>query len=319
MCLARHGDGDVVMLNLNHAAADAAGALRVLERIARAYAGDAEPAAPLQFLASRDLPVRPAAPSSSLLSRAHARVVERLRDALSRPVGLTPEQPADEPGYGFHLVTLSAADTARVLDARAPGDLLMTAMHLAIGDWNRTHGTRGGRVGVLVPADLRPEDWQPDTIGNFSVTSRVSTRRRERAKPASALKAVAAQAARNKRTRTGIALIAGLQRAGMLAFWAKQSVVVITPLKTNSHVDAAILCSGGSVPDAPHFGSDAGETKQLWFSTPARSPSSLCLGYVTAGGRLHLTFRYPHRLFDADAARRFAAGFVEQLRLAADC
>jgi hypothetical protein len=66
--------------------------------------------------------------------------------------------------------------------------------------------------------------------------------------------------------------------------------------------------------EAPSFGPDAGETLELWFSTPARTPGSLCIGPVTVGGRLHLTFRYPHRLFGPDAARRFADVYVEQLR-----
>lgn len=47
------------MLNLNHAAGDGVGALQVLQRIAREYAGG-DGAAPLEFLAASELPVRPA-------------------------------------------------------------------------------------------------------------------------------------------------------------------------------------------------------------------------------------------------------------------
>ena len=50
--------GDVLMLNLNHAATDGFGAAHVLRRIARAYGGEA--VAPLRFLAGEDLPVGPA-------------------------------------------------------------------------------------------------------------------------------------------------------------------------------------------------------------------------------------------------------------------
>jgi hypothetical protein len=40
---------------------------------------------------------------------------------------------------------------------------------------------------------------------------------------------------------------------------------------------------------------------------------------VTVAGRLHLTFRYPHRLFGPDAACRFAECYLRHLRLVADC
>ena len=320
-CLARHPAGDILMLNLNHAAADGLGALRVLHCIARAYAGDTEPDAWLDFLACRDLPVRPASPSASVLLRSCKRAVERLRDMLARTGRLAADQPADHPGYGFQLVGLSAEETAHVVDAKRPGtsrNVLMAALHLAIGDWNLQHGTPGRRIGVLVPANLRPGQWREEAIGNFSVTARVSTNRRERAGPASALKAITAQTSRNKRTRTGIALIAALQRGGLLPLWAKQSIVMLQPLTGNRLVDTAMLCDLGWMDEAPSFGSDVGETVELWFSTPARSPLSLCLGAVTVGGRLHLTLRYPHRLFSPDAARRFAECYLGHLRLVAD-
>jgi hypothetical protein len=62
------------------------------------------------------------------------------------------------------------------------------------------------------------------------------------------------------------------------------------------------------------FGPDAGDTVELWFSPPARAPLALCIGAVTVAGSLHLTFRYPHRLFGPDAARRFAECYVSNVR-----
>ncbi|MDQ3106799.1 MAG: hypothetical protein M3Q68_03235 [Actinomycetota bacterium] len=319
--LARHPGGDVLMLNINHAASDGLGALRVLHCIARAYAGEADPDAPLDFLADRDLPVRPASAPVSVLARSYKRTVERLRDTLTRPARLAADQPSDHPGYGFYLLALSAEETQRALDVERSGttrNILMAAMHLTIGDWNLRHGRPGRRIGVLAPANLRPPEWQEDTVGNFSVTTRMSTSRRDRSSPASALKALATETARNKRTRTGIALIAGLQRAGLLALWAKQSIVVLQPLTDNRLLDAAMLCNLGWLDEAPRFGSDVGDTVELWFSTPARSPLTLCLGAVTVAGRLHLVFRYPHRLFGPDAARRFAECYVDHVRLVVD-
>jgi NRPS condensation-like uncharacterized protein len=319
--LARHPTGDVLMLNLNHAATDAVGAVRVLQRIARAYGSDADPDAPLDFLAGRDLPVRPAAKSSPILVRSYKKADERLRDVMAPPGQLAPEQPGDHPGHGFHLVSLSQEETRHSVDATRPGtsrNVLMAALHLAIGDWNLKHGVPARRIGVLVPANLRPADWRPDIVGNFSLTARISTSHGDRAGPASALEAVTAQTTRNKRNRTGIALIAALQRHGLLELWVKQSTMVLKPAVHNRLVDTALLCNLGFIDETPSFGADAGDALGLWLSIPARSPMNLCIGAVTVAGRLHLTFRYPHSLFGPDAARRFAACYLDHIRLVAD-
>jgi NRPS condensation-like uncharacterized protein len=320
--LARHPAGDVLMLNVNHAASDGFGALRVLHSIARAYAGAAAHDEPLDFLAVRDLPVRPASTSVSALARSYRSAVERLRDLRDRPARVAADQPSDHPGCGFHLVALSAAQTRNVVDIErwpTSTNILMAALHLTISEWNLRHGTSPGRrMGVLVQANLRPARSHEHTVGNFSVTARMSTSPRERAGPATALEAITAQIARNQRTRTGIALIAGLERTGLLPLWAKQSIVVLQPLTANRFVDTTVLCNLGWLREAPWFGPELGEPVELWFSTPARAPLSLCLGAVTVGGRLHLTFRYPHRLFSPAAARRFADLYLAQLRLVAD-
>jgi NRPS condensation-like uncharacterized protein len=320
MYLARRPDGDVLMLNVNHAATDGFGAVGILQAVARAYAGDADTAERLDFLAARDLPVRPSPEQRSIVERLAARAVERLRDMRDRPARVASDEPRDDPGYGAHLVGLSAEETRGLVDveqARNSTNILMAALHLAIADWNEQHGVEGRRIGVLVAADLRPEEWPAQIVANLSVNARVSTTRSDRSDPASALQSITTQIARNKRSRTGVALIAGLKRAGLLALWAKQSVVVLWPLTGNRGVDTTVLCNVGSL-EAPRFGRDAGETTELWFSVPARAPLSLCLGALIVGGRLHLAFRYPQRLFGPDAARRFAECYLGHLRAVAD-
>jgi hypothetical protein len=56
----------------------------------------------------------------------------------------------------------------------------------------------------------------------------------------------------------------------------------------------------------------------MWFSVPARAPLALSIGTVTVAGCLHLTFRYPRRLFSPDAARRFAECYVAKVRQIAE-
>ena len=314
--LAHHPDGDALLLNVNHAAADGFSAVRVMESIAAAYADAGPPGPPLDFLAVNDLPVRPASKPVSAVEAWYRTGVERARDLLANPAHLAPDHPADRPGYGFHFLRLSVADTRRVANVHRQGtarNVLLAALHLAIGEWNLEHGTPGRRIGVLVPVDLRPEEWRHETVANFSVTARVSTSRRHRSGARAALKAITAQKTRNKRFRTGVALLAALDRNGLLPLWAKQSLVVLQPLTRNKDVDTALLANVGWLTDAPSFGTEAGETTAMWCSLPARAPHSLCVGAVVVGGQLHLTFRYPHRLFDAGAARRFAEGYVEHV------
>lgn len=318
--LAHHPGGDVVMLNLNHAAADGAGALRVLQALGRAYAGRGEPGPLPDFLAVSDLPVRASAGRGSPLAARWRGGMERLRNLAARPARLAADQASDEDGYGFHHLALSAADTEAVVSDERPGtsrNVLLAGLHLAIGEWNLDHGTPGRQVGVLVPVDLRPAGWPGEIIANLSVTARISTSRRHRGSPATVLRAITAQTTRNKRTRTGTALWAGLERCGLLALWAKQSLVVLRPLTRNRHLDTSMLANLGTV-EPPGFGAEAGETTEVWYSVPARTPECLCVGAVRVGGRLHLSFRYPRRLFGPDAARRFAECYLAQIRSVAE-
>ena len=313
--LAHHPGGDVLMLNLNHAAVDGFGAARVLDRLARAYAGTAGADAALDFLACADLPVQPAPPTSSRVVRLPLKAVELVRDALSRPPRLADDEAVDEPGYGFHLHGLSTQGTRDATGGGggATGAVLVAALHLTIDRWNSRHEMPGRRIGVLVPVDLRPPDLPEHVVANLSVNTRLSTTPRERLTPTTVLRAIKWHSERDEATRTGISLIAALQRAGMLALWAKQSSIVLQPLTGNRRADAAMLCDLGSFPAAPNFGGDAGEVTELWFSPPSRSPRCLCVGTVTLEGRLYLTFRYPHALFGPNAVRRFADLYLSQL------
>ncbi len=314
--LARHPGGDVLMMNVNHAASDGFGALRILQALARAYTSDGLDLPRLEFLALRDLPVRPASGRLSPWMRWYLGVVEWLRNALAPPARLVAEDAGGDPGYGFHLVTLPLTEHGGELSLAPPAidnDVLMAALHRAVGAWNTAHGAPGRRISVLAPADLRPSGWPDELVGNFSVTARVSTSRRHRGSLVAALKAVGSQTRRNNRSRTGIALISALDRTGLLPLWTKQSMVVLQPLTRNRMVDTALLCDLGRIADPPSFGPDAGRTTEVWFSAPARVPVPLSIGAATVAGRLHLSLRYSRRLFGPDAARRFAEYYLAEL------
>ena len=244
-----------------------------------------------------------------------------MHDALTRPTGLAADGPGSAAERGFVLVELTDEDSSALVDAQRElthTDLLIAALHLTIAEWNRRHRRSSRLIGVLSPTNLRPAEWDEDTIGNFSVSTRLTTSRRTRRSVGTTLRTITGQTARNKETRTGIALIAALRRTRLLPLWAKQSRTVLLPATSNRRVDAAIVCSLGAVDDLAQFGPDAGDVLELWFSTPTKSPLSVCVGAAILDRRLQLTLRYPFRLFSAGAARHFADCYADHLRAVAN-
>lgn len=325
--LARCDDGDVLMLNLNHAAMDGFGALRLLRSIARAYAGEDDPIPDLDFEAARNITAQLKAPSLSIMLGRQAVLAARLRDLVAAPARVAPDGDADEAGYGFVLRHLSAEETAALAERRTatPGgvrptvnDVLVTAMHLAIAEWNGLHQTPCRRIGVLVPANLRPREWRQEMVGNFSLPSRIATTRRSRRSPQVALAHVAAQTARKKKYGMGTAFIELLGETRFLPLWAKRAVVMALPLTGNRLVDTAMLSNVGRLDElsfgaSPTGGAEA-RVEEMWFSPPARMPLGLTIGAATVNGQLFLVLRYRYRQFDESAAQRFAELYLGNLR-----
>lgn len=316
VCLVRRPNGDLVMVNFHYAVADGFGTMQMLRFVARAYTGVEPPAGPVDLLALHAVPIRPATGDTRAVWL-YRSAIERVRNLLTPPSLLAADRQGERTGFGYHLERLSEDDTRTFVHFDHAGtstDVLLTALHQAIAEWNVGHGRTGGRISVLVSANLRSPKLPTASVGNFSVTARVSTSRRDRSDPTATLHAVTSQTGRNRRSRTGVALLEALHRLGLLALWARQSVIVLEPVSVNRSVDSAMLSNLGRLVDPPNFSGDAGTTTEAWFSPPTRIPVGLTIGAATVSGSLHLVFRYPRRLFDDDAAKRFAACYLEQLR-----
>jgi NRPS condensation-like uncharacterized protein len=323
--LARHPDGDLVMLNVNHAAMDGYGVLRLLRSIARAYSGEDDPIPALDFEQTRHVAGNVGARLWVRVRRQLA-LTTRMRDLVVPPARVAGDGAADEAGYGFVHARLSQSQTEALVagvramgasaeDARATvNDALLAALHLAIADWNAEHEKPCRRIGVLVPANLRPAEWREEVAGNFSLPARISTNRRDRRTTTMALKAVAVQTRRKKQVGMGTAFIELLGRTRLLPLWAKRLFVLGLPLTGNRLVDTAMLSNLGRL-DIPPFGdgSGAGRVDEVWFSPPARMPLGLTIGAATVDGRLHLVLRYRNRQFDHAAAIRFSDCYVRTL------
>ena len=313
--LARRPGGDVVMVNVNHAASDGVGSLRFLQSVSRAYAGRPDPTPDVDPLRARDLGA--AVGSSDLRTRLLRGVVlaEKLRDLVAPPSRIAPDQGTDRPGYGFHFVRLDTRDTARLADAPHRGtvnDVLLAALHLTVDAWNRDHGAPPRRIGAMVPMNLRPAQWRWEVMGNLFLPVRVATDRHDRSSPESALEAVTAQTRRFKESGTGPALLELLRRSPSLPLGAKEATSPLLWLTGNRLLDTTLLTNLGQLDDPPTFGESPDEV-ELLFSAPARMPLGLSLGAVTVGGRLHLAFRYRHPLLGPGPAQSLAQLYVSVL------
>ena len=309
MRLARHPGGDVLMVNANHAAMDGFGTLRLVRSVARTYAGEPDPVPDVDPMEARDIKALTGANDGRTRARRLGALVEKGRDAAAAPDRIEPDGGEDRPGYGLHQEQLSPEDTKRLVTAEVPGtvnDVLVAALHLAIDAWNAERGVTSRRIGVMVPVNMRPKDWQEEIAANLLLPVRVATDRADRASPEAALAAVAEQSRRIKEAGTGAALIELLGRSPGFPLGMKEATSPVLRALGGRLADSALLSNLANLDDPPSFGADAGETTEVWFSAPARMPLGLSMGIVTAGGRLHAVFRYRHPLFGDQAARRFA-------------
>jgi NRPS condensation-like uncharacterized protein len=316
MLLAHHPEGDSVVLNLHHAAGDGLAALRLMSSIVRAYGGEDDPAPVVDPLEVRDVGAM-AAPGSikERLTRGRA-ALEYLGRGVSAPTRLVPEGGSDKPGYGFATLAFEPAEVEQIIALRTAratvNDVLLGALGHTVSRWNDHRGETSGAVYLLMPINLRPPEWRFDVVGNFAsyVSVRIGS-----GDHTTLAKAVRAAADGTRRVKDGniAGLIVDLFGAPMLLPAAlKGRIHDLIPLTGNVIVDTAVLSNLGRIQSVPAMG-DAGRVRELWFSPPGRMPLGASLGAATIDGRLFMTLRYRHALFDAAAAAEFLSIFRRTL------
>ena len=305
------------MLNLHHAAGDGLSALRFMGSIARAYAGVADPVPDVDPLAVRDIGALSAAGSlQARLGRGRA-ALEYLGRGLDTPTRITAQGGGDEPGYGVALTSFSPEEVSRLSEARVDGatinDVLLGGLAVTIRRWNERHGdTSGDSIYLMMPINLRPPEWRLEVVGNYASYVSVRVGRRDQGSLGQAV-AGAAQSTRRIKDGAVAGLIVELFSAPTLLPTAvKQRMQTLIPLTGNVVVDTAVLSNLGRVDDAPVLG-DAGAVRELYFSPPGRMPLGASLGAATLDGRLFITLRYRHPLFDRPAADAFVHLFRQVL------
>src|SRR5215210_7709267 len=173
MTLAHHPDGDAIMLNVCHAAGDGISAVRLMASILRAYAGEEDPHPPVDPLAVRN--IGELVNSRSIAARlTRARTLARQTTRVAAPPARIAGEGVDgeRDGYGFELLQLGADELQAILDRRTAGatvnDVLLGALALTIHRWNERHGEGDGRIGIMMPVNLRPTEWRNEVFGNFA-------------------------------------------------------------------------------------------------------------------------------------------------------
>jgi len=316
LLLAHDRGGDVVVMNLHHAAGDGLSAVRLMASIGRAYSGEEDPIPAVDALEVRDVRAIVAAGSvKERITRGRA-ALEYVPRWVSSPTRIAPQGNSDRPGYGFELLRFEPDEVEQLLALRTGkatvNDVLLAGLAVAVHRWNEHHGASSGAVYLMMPINLRPPEWRFDVLGNFAAYLSVHLGSDDQKTLTAAIQATTARTRRIKNSGAAGFIVDFFALPSVLPTGLKQHMQQLIPLTRNYVVDTAVLSNLGRLPPAPHLG-DAGAVQEVWFSPPGRMPLGASLGVATLDGRLFLTLRYCHALFDASAASAFLTTFREVL------
>jgi len=316
--LARGPVRDTVLLSANHVVADGVGTLRLMVSIARAYRGVDDPLDPTPLAAARDLEGLLAPDDRGERRARRWEAGRRVREALDPPARLAGRAPGDAPGVGF-VTRVVALDDATALTDRAAdtsiNDVLVAALHLTVAGWNARAGTRTGRVGVMMPVNLRPPESFWEVVGNFASMVSISTHPADRADLPTATSAVAAQTRELRREVRARGLFDLFEVAAGTPIGLKRVSARLMPIVGGDRfIDTAVLSNLGRLTEPPSFDDDV--PPELWFSPPCDRVCSIGIGAVTVGRALMLSTRYRREALDRSGAEEFVDEFVARLATA---
>ncbi|MGH3798689.1 MAG: hypothetical protein ACRDTD_00875, partial [Pseudonocardiaceae bacterium] len=226
---------------------------------------------------------------------------------------------ADRDDFGFVFRTLDLGEeTTPALVQRAPGttvnDVLLAALNLTVQAWNSEHGVPTGRIGIMMPVNVRPADRLWDVVSNLTSNVTVSTAPDDRVDLATATAAVAEQTYQMRRQDRAYGLHDLLEVVMKAPLPVKRAVPRLLPRTSDRFVDTAMLSNLGRIPEPPTFaGKPDSGPPELWFSPPCDRSCSVAIGVATVGQRLSLVARYRHDQFDADAAEEFTDLLIAQV------
>lgn len=307
---------DHVMLSACHVPCDGVGALRLARTVTRAYRDEPLTPQPVDVETARSAidDARPDGAGGRLRQLANA--AGHLRNTVDDPDRIAGASTADDldHAWGFVCRTLELGtdvDVGARPDGASVNDVLLAALHRAIGAWNEGQGAPAGKLSLMMPVNLRPRDWFYDVVGNYALFDRVATRADDRRSQTATLDAVTEQTRVIKREDRAVALLESMELIpGSTPVGLRGRLTDFLRGPGRGLMDTAVMSNLGRVPTPPPaFHGDGPDG--LWFSPPCRGPVAIGLGAVTAGDALALTFRYRAGHLDHEAADRFADGYVD--------
>ncbi len=294
------GNGDRVLLSVNHSAFDGVGSLRLLQSISRCYAGEADPLPDLDALEARAL-LDKRVPQGGRGAAAPAGAPKH-----QRPARLASTSSKAAEGFGILHLELDASAAASLRGATV-NDVLLAALHMTIAGWNQSKGVPCERVTVMMPVNQRPAAWRGEVLANLVLPGQVASTRADRARTSGLLATVAAQTRHIKTDGVGGTTDPVPRRTPVML---RRLLPHLIDALADRMADTAILSNLGRVEDPPWFGADG---RGLWFSPPPRRPVILTLGAATTEGRLGISLRWCNDAFSAAAAQDFAGTLVTSL------
>ncbi|WP_276260206.1 hypothetical protein [Haloglomus litoreum] len=328
ICIYRGGGldgGDRVLQSTSHVAGDGLGTLRYSQAVWEAYKGNDPMRDPVTLQESRsflqDIGVNRIADAVEGIDS----LARRARESITRPTGLARDGGRDVDGWGYTRLDLSQELTTRLVRDRPDGisvnDVLLSALHLAMADWNDRHGKVTGRLSVMMPVNLRPQEWFHQVMAMYSMFESVRSGRGDRRDAADLLEHVAWQTTRIKERDRAAALYKALAMLpDEIPIGLRQELPELLRGPGMRLTDTIILTNLGNIPTYPSVGTDTEE--RPFFTPPSWEGTPVGLGVASLDGRVRIFGRYLRTQFDQDGADRFMSTYathIEQLveRLAA--
>jgi NRPS condensation-like uncharacterized protein len=219
-------------------------------------------------------------------------------------------------GYGFCLppaVEVAALRAAGQRFGATVNDLLISALILAIADWNAAHAAPPAPITITMPVSTR-QPGELAALGNLSRLTAVTVSWPAAGQGLTALVGQVTErtqdAKQHSDQRSGP--VSRVLTTGLLPVAVKRRLLrVLLRTVGPAVVDTSLVTNLGEVGEPLRFG--ALPATAMAFSTSAHMPRGLSVGAITTAGRLQLCLRYRRALFDAAAAARFAACYTGAL------
>lgn len=311
--------GDRLFVPISHVAADGIGLIRFLRSLLDAYRGAASTPDGPSLSASRAFLDRLAPHSLGDVADAIEEAGRQLWEGIDSPTNIAREGGAYREGRGYTRRTLDPATTTRLLADRPDGvsvnDVLLSALHLTVAEWNTAHGVDTDTLGVMMPINIRPDDWFYEVVAMYTLFESVRTDPAARRDPATTIAHVADQTTRLKQRDRPAALFKALTMLDYLPSGLERRLAGLLNGFASRFTDTVLLTNLGALPAAPSFGAET--TERIQFSAPAWDGVPISFGVLTTD-RLALSTRYLRAAFDADAAERLTDRYVETIERLVD-